>query len=133
MRFVTLATLEDRYQAQFVERALAEQGIRCIIAHENATDLMPHLTGVMGLGVEIRVAEVDYLQARHTIDMLRENDHITCPECGSTDIEFKPIAARAPGIFVLLLSILAFTPVAPRHMIACHCSKCGCEFQKRKL
>lgn len=133
MRFVTLATLEDRYQAQFVDRALAEKGIQCIVTHENTTDLMPHLTGMMGAGVEIRVAEVDYMEARRVLDQLREGDDVICPECGSNQVEFLPSAEKTPGFLVLVLSIMTFSPLAPRHIITCHCQTCGFEFQKRKL
>ncbi len=133
MRYVRLATVEDVYQAHTVEHALEEEGIRCIVAHENTTTMIPVLNGIMGAGIEIRVLEVDFLAANAILEKLKKEDVLKCPECGSQNLDYgvgtKSTLLRIFGS----AAVMSVFGLAGKSAFVYKCRDCGTEFRKNQL
>jgi DNA-directed RNA polymerase subunit RPC12/RpoP len=83
MRFINLCTVDNSFEANFIKKDLAEQGIACIVTNENFTSLMPQMNGILGSGIQILVYKDDLEVARQVIEKRTATDIVTCPECGS--------------------------------------------------
>jgi hypothetical protein len=64
MKYITLTTVNDIYEAQILRNALEDEGIPCMEANENVAMMLPHLRQ----GVQILVKKTDYLKAKIICD-----------------------------------------------------------------
>jgi hypothetical protein len=128
MRFINLCTVDNSYDANFIKEDLAEQGIACIITNENFTNLMPHMNGILGSGIQILVDKDDHMTAREILEKRTKKDIVTCPECGSKNIKYGLGTTRKTSkVFALILSLIIGSPT--RHIRQTYyCNDCKSEF-----
>lgn len=133
MRYLSLTTLEDSYQAHFLRKALEDEGIRCIVVNENMSNLFP-LAGPLGNQIQIQVVEADFDVARNVLNKLKVNtDTIRCPHCESLNIKYGlGNANRLKRIFFLVMATIFSIPIAKVHFVY-YCLDCNTEFRKSKL
>jgi hypothetical protein len=130
MRFLNLCTVDNSYEANFVKEDLADHGIACIVTNENFTNLMPHMNGILGSGIQILVDTDDLERAKEILDKRRLKDIETCPECGSKNIKYGlGTTHKGSKLFALILSLLITSPT--RHIRQTYyCNDCKSEFGK---
>jgi DNA-directed RNA polymerase subunit RPC12/RpoP len=128
MRFINLCTVDNSYEANFIKEDLADQGIPCIVTNENFTNLMPHLNGVLGSGIQVLVDRGDFEAAREILEKRRKKDIVTCPECGSRNIKYGlGPTLKTSKILALILSLIIAAPT--RHIRQTYyCNDCKHEF-----
>jgi DNA-directed RNA polymerase subunit RPC12/RpoP len=131
MKFVTLANVADSYQAHFVKEALAQKGIECMVINENSANLLQH-AGSLGECVLIRVLEKDYMTAKQVVDKLKtETAEITCPNCGSANVEY---GKGGKNTLMRMGMIFSFLFVSPGRMRLTYvCNDCNTEFRKSSI
>jgi DNA-directed RNA polymerase subunit RPC12/RpoP len=123
MKYVTLATVNDIYEAHFLTSALEEEGIRYIEANETTATLLPHLRQ----GIEIRVKDTDFLRAKVVSNRVEEMRRLRCPNCDSTSIKYQGEEGRELTPVETILSLVHF-PVK-KYLLIYQCSTCGTIFK----
>jgi hypothetical protein len=68
MDYVKLCTVDNSYEANFIKEDLAEEGIPCMINHENITQLLPSVSFIPGSGIQILVATDDLQRAKEVLN-----------------------------------------------------------------
>jgi hypothetical protein len=133
MKYVTLTTVDDTYQAYFVKKALEDEGIQCMIFNEHASNLLP-LAGPMAPIVDIKVLDDDHEAALKILTDLRaKTDVVHCPNCGSTNVEYGLGSKnKIKRIAVFMMAIFFWIPVSRFHLVY-HCKDCQTEFRKSKF
>jgi hypothetical protein len=129
MNYVTLCTVDNSYEANFIKDELGEEGILCMVMHETTSQIMPHLNGMLGAGVQVLVAVTDLPRAKEVVS-LRSLMALSCPNCGSSNIEFGMGSQhRFKRLLMIAMSILAAVPFGNVKQLY-HCSDCQAEFRK---
>ena len=130
MRFINLCTVDNSYEANFIREDLAEEGIECIITNENFTNLMPHMNGILGSGIQILVDKDDIEIAKQVIDKGIKKEIKTCPYCESMNIEYGlGTTHRLKRLIAIFISIV--TASLTRHIKPTYyCKDCKTEFGK---
>lgn len=129
MKYITLHTAENSYEANFIKDNLSDEGIACIVTNENFTSLMPHLNGILGSGVQILVDKEDYDWARAILDK-RNADVQACPNCNSKNIAFGlGTKHRIKRLIAIAIALIIGSPI--RHIRQTYyCKDCKTEFGK---
>lgn len=132
MRYISLTTLEDSYQAHFLKKALEDEGIMCVVVNEHMNSLFP-LAGPLGNDLQLQVAEVDFDAARNILNKLKSNtDTIRCPNCESLHVKYGlGIKNRFKRIIFLVMATVFWVPIAKVHYVY-YCLDCQTEFRKSK-
>jgi DNA-directed RNA polymerase subunit RPC12/RpoP len=130
MRFINLCTLDNSYEANYIREALAEAGIECMVTNENFTNLMPHMNGMLGSGIQILVDKDDLETARQIVEKRTKREVTTCPHCDSKNINYGlGTTRRSKKIIAILISFLTGSPT--RHIKPTYyCNDCKAEFGK---
>jgi len=142
-RIITFASYYDPMLAEIIKGRLEANGIPCYIADENINTLMPIYNQLTG-GVKLRVFAHDVEKAQLLIaedDSLETEEEpatensITCPNCGSTNVNYGPAVERKHNWWSIAISFLAafffLAPIYPFYAnMAVHCFKCGKDFKK---
>src|SRR5690349_14384124 len=133
MKFVTLTSVADSYQAFFVKEELASEGIECMVINENSANLMQHY-GTIGECILIRVLDVDYPTAKQVLEKMKlESATVTCPNCGSANVEYGTGVKNLLTRFLLVFSVLISSTILGRIRLTHRCNDCGYEFRKNAL
>ena len=128
MRFVTLTSVADSYQAFFVKEELAREGIECMVVNENLATL---LHGGFFADCIIRVLDTDYAYAKQVLDKMRiETATVVCPNCESIHVEYGtgPKNRIKRVLLILLTFVVGLT--SNRFQLTYRCNDCGDEFRK---
>lgn len=130
MKYITLHTVDDSYEANFIKDDLADEGIECMLTNENFTTLMPHMNGVLGSGIQILVDKDDYDRARQIIDKRNKRDVQVCPYCNSSNIKYGlGTKHRFKRLLAIAIALIIASPV--RHIKPVYyCKDCKTEFGK---
>lgn len=111
IRLITCNTVPEAY---IIEGKLANEGIDCIIANENFSNLMPIYNAMPGGGVQIQVREEDFEKARNLIidEIEPQNDKIICPKCGSDKYKLRSGNGRFRDWTSAIVALVTATPFA---------------------
>ena len=88
MRFISVCTVDDSYQAKFIKDKLSSEGIECILTNENFTAMMPLMNGMLGAGIQVLVDKDDFERASQILEKRNSRDVAVCPNCGSSNIKY---------------------------------------------
>lgn len=123
MKWITLTTVDDIYHAQTLGHALEEEGILYMETNENTATLLPYLRQ----GIQIRVKDTDYPEARVVCDRVEAMRRLRCPNCQSSEIVYQGADERPPRKGDVIEKLVKF-PVAG-HFLIYRCSDCGETFK----
>jgi len=129
MDFTSVQTYSNYVDAHIVMGRLESENIRCWLKDENTVTIDPILTNAVG-GIKLMVAKDQVGRAREILAQL-ETDRkgkISCPNCGSNNIEFVT-TPRKPGNWFSVLIGLFLTWFAMPVEKVYHCFACGHEFK----
>lgn len=59
MKFVTIASFPDLFEANVMKFRLENEGIECFLLDEHLASIRPHLAGLSTYGVRLQVVEKD--------------------------------------------------------------------------
>ncbi|MBL7709715.1 MAG: DUF2007 domain-containing protein [Chitinophagaceae bacterium] len=132
MEFIPVFTYNDYVSAHIAMGRLEEDGIDCWLKDENTVTINAAWTQAVG-GIKLMVAEDHVAKA---VDILKEIDRqhkatITCPKCGSHNIELVSTPRKASNWVMVIFGFL-FTSYAMPVDMANHCFDCGHEFPEAK-
>lgn len=128
MKYITLCTVDNSYEANFIKDNLADEGIVCIVTNEHFTTLMPHLNGMLGAGIQILVDIDDYERARQVVDKRTASDKSICPNCHSNRVGYGlGTRRRSMKIAALVIAVITGSPI--QHIRRTYyCRDCRAEF-----
>lgn len=128
MRFVTVRTVDNSYQAHFIKNMLEDEGIDCIVTNENFTTLMPYLNGILGSGIQILVDKNDVEKAIQVIESKVSKNVQVCPFCNSKNIRYGlGTKHKLKKIIAIIISLVVGSTF--RHIQQTYfCSECKLEF-----
>ena len=130
MEFVILESFTNYIDAHILLGRLEEEGIRCWLKDENTVTINPIWTNAVG-GIKLMVAREQLERAAELREQFvqQKKSNLSCPKCGSRDIEF----VSSPRKAVNWLSALAgffFGDYAIGADKEWHCFNCGAEFKE---
>ncbi len=133
MKFVPVWTYNDYVSAHIAMGRLEEDGFKCWLKDENTVTIDPILTNAVG-GIKLMVEETE---AQKAVDILMQlqQEHkakITCPTCGSHNIEVVSTPRKASNWASAVIGFL-FTSFAMPVETVNHCFDCGNEFAEEML
>lgn len=120
--WTTVATFSWYQDALLLKMRLEASGIDCIIPEQFTSTINPGNTG-MTVRVLVKAAQLDEANSLLAIGPI-EDTAITCPGCGSTEIE--TVGGMRTNIFRFLFGLLLVTPM--RRKETNRCTKCGTQF-----
>lgn len=129
MEYVLLQTYDNYVSAHIAMGRLEEDGINCWLKDENTVTIDPILSNAIG-GIKLMVAAP---QAERAAAILKELEQqykatITCPQCGSNNIELVT-TPRKPSNWISVVFGFLFTSYALPVEKVYHCFNCGKEFE----
>jgi predicted RNA-binding Zn-ribbon protein involved in translation (DUF1610 family) len=132
MNFIIAQVYSNYIDANIIMGRLEEEGINCWLKDENTVTIDPILTNAVG-GIKLMVAEP---QAERAFALLREfrkqqQSVLSCPRCGSANIEFVTTPRKASNWIGVIIGLL-FTNYALSADKVYHCFDCGFEFEKNE-
>ena len=128
MTFVLVQTYDNYISAHIAMGRLQEDGINCWLKDENTVTINPMLTNAIG-GIKLMV---ETTQAERAATILKElevqyKETITCPRCGSHNIEFVSTPRKATN-WIMAIFGYSFGNFALSAEKVNHCFDCGKEF-----
>lgn len=128
MNTVLLTTCNNSAEAYLIKGMLENNGIRCFVANENFSGLMPGFNGILGAGVQIIVEESDVEKARKLIEPTPMEDGMVCPNCHSSNVQLGLGPNKIRKIFVMLMALFSGIPFGNiKNTYYCH--QCKAEFK----
>jgi len=127
VKYITLYTSDNSIEAKFIRDRLAQEGIASMATNENFATLMPHLSGMLGSGIQILVRKDNYDRAKRILE--KDKAQVTaCPNCNSNNIKYGlGTRHRFKKMFALLLTSMFALP--SRHIKQTYyCDDCKHEF-----
>jgi predicted RNA-binding Zn-ribbon protein involved in translation (DUF1610 family) len=129
MNFVLLQSYDNYVSAHITMGRLEEDGINCWLKDENTVTIDPMLSNAIG-GIKLMV---EATQAERAAAILKdiELQHkatITCPQCGSHNVELVS-TPRKPANWIMAIFGFLFTNYALSVEKVNHCFDCGNEFE----
>jgi len=132
-QIITFETYYDPMLAQIVRTRLEDSGIPCFIADENLGTMYPLYNNAIG-GIKLKIFARDLEKCKAilaednniNIEEIPQEEldmQVTCPICGSTDVQYLPAKSHGSGLFSSLLS--AIKPADKQF----HCDNCGKNFE----
>lgn len=133
MKFVPVWTYNDYVSAHIAMGRLEEDGFKCWLKDENTVTIDPILTNAVG-GIKLMVEEAEAQKAFDILKQLQQEHKakITCPKCGSHNIEVVSTPRKASNWASAVIGFL-FTSFAMPVETVNHCFNCGNEFAEEKL
>jgi DNA-directed RNA polymerase subunit RPC12/RpoP len=130
MDFIPVQSYSNYIDAHIVMGRLEEDGIRCWLKDENTVTIDPILTNAVG-GIKLMVAKNQAERAGEILALLEADrkKKISCPRCGSHDIEFVTTPRKPGNWFSALFGLLWLSFAMPVEKVY-HCFDCGQEFEK---
>lgn len=132
MDFVVLNTYTNYVDAHIARGVLEEEGINCWLKDENTVTIDPILTNAVG-GIKLMVVRSQAERAAALLEQLRKESKATlsCPQCGSHNIELVSTPRKASNWFSALLGFITFSFAMPVEKVN-HCFDCGYEFAEKQ-
>jgi predicted RNA-binding Zn-ribbon protein involved in translation (DUF1610 family) len=129
MAFVLLQSYDNYISAHIAMGRLEEDGVNCWLKDENTATINPILSNAIG-GIKLMV---DSTQAERAATILKDLElqykaTITCPKCGSHNIELVS-TPRKPSNWIMAVFGFLFTNYALSAEKVNHCFNCGNEFE----
>jgi DNA-directed RNA polymerase subunit RPC12/RpoP len=129
MNFVLLQSYDNYISAHIAMGRLEEDGVNCWLKDENTATINPILSNAIG-GIKLMVEST---QAERAATILKDlelqyKETITCPRCGSHNIEFVS-TPRKPSNWIMAVFGFLFTNYALSAEKVNHCFDCGNEFE----
>jgi predicted RNA-binding Zn-ribbon protein involved in translation (DUF1610 family) len=130
MDFVHVYTYNNYIDANIILGRLQSEGINCWLKDENIVTINPILINAAG-GIKLMVTENDLQKAVELLSSFaaERKSRLSCPQCGSHNIEFVSTPRKAGNWFSVLIGVL-FTSFAPPVEQVYHCFDCRHEFAK---
>jgi hypothetical protein len=109
-----LTTAENVINAALIQHKLDAEGISSFITNEHTSTLLPHMNGMLGIGIQVMVDERDLQKAGEILLRDREEGQIkSCPYCGSADIGYGIGGKKKTKNLVnIVLSVFSGAPVS---------------------
>jgi DNA-directed RNA polymerase subunit RPC12/RpoP len=128
MNFVLLQSYDNYVFAHIAMGRLEEDGINCWLKDENTVTIDPILSNAIG-GIKLMV---EVTQAERAATILKELDlqykaTITCPRCGSHNIELVSTPRKPANWLSAILGFLSVNYAMSVDKVN-HCFNCGKEF-----
>lgn len=132
MDFIPVQSYSNYIDAHIIMGRLEEEGIHCWLKDENTVTIDPILTNAVG-GIKLMVAKDQAERAGEILALLETNrkKKISCPGCGSHNIEFVTTPRKPGNWFSALLGFLVLSFAMPVEKVY-HCFNCGQEFETPK-
>lgn len=127
METTTLITCNNSVEANLIKGMLENNGIESFLTNENFTNLMPHLNGVLGAGVQVMVDKKDLRMAQELLEAQRNTDETICPDCGSNNITTGLGTNGFKKRITVLISLFAWIPFGNLKRTH-YCKDCKTEF-----
>jgi predicted RNA-binding Zn-ribbon protein involved in translation (DUF1610 family) len=129
MNFVLLQTYDNYVSAHIAMGRLEEDGINCWLKDENTVTIDPILSNAIG-GIKLMVEATQAERAAAILKEieLRHKETITCPKCGSHNVELVSTPRKASNWVMAIFGYL-FTSYALSAEKVNHCFDCGHEFE----
>jgi predicted RNA-binding Zn-ribbon protein involved in translation (DUF1610 family) len=129
MNFVLLQTYDNYVSAHITMGRLEEDGINCWLKDENTVTIDPILSNAIG-GIKLMVEATQAERAATILKEieLRHKETITCPKCGSHNVELVSTPRKASNWIMAIFGYL-FTNYALSAEKVNHCFDCGNEFE----
>lgn len=98
-----LATLPNSIDAHLLKSKLENEGIESFLMNENFSSWFPIYYNILGGGVQVVVKRGDLVRAREIAKL--DSGKVTCPACGSLNIElaYERPQRKAALLFIGLL------------------------------
>ena len=126
MSLSELATYDNTITASMLKTKLEAEGIPCFLTNEHFTNMMPIYYNMLGSGVRVMVP-TDQLERAKEIAKI-DAGQLTCPNCGSTNIQNE--TQRTTNKFKLaLIGLLLALPIG-NLLNNYTCQDCDHQFRK---
>ena len=126
MSLSELATYDNTITASMLKTKLEAEGIPCFLTYEHFTNMMPIYYNMLGSGVRVMVP-TDQLERAKEIAKI-DAGQLTCPNCGSTNIQNE--TQRTTNKFKLaLIGLLLALPIG-NLLNNYTCQDCDHQFRK---
>ena len=107
---IRLVTVSNSIEATLIQQRLEMEAIESFTTNEHITTLLPHLSGILGHGIQIMVREDQYQKAKEILGKSEKTPE--CPECGSKNIGYGMRGKQRFGDRLLIfLSVLFAMPM----------------------
>ena len=129
MKFVPVAAFNDYIGANILLGRLQSEGINCWLKDENSATITPFLSNSIG-GIKLMVAESQEEQVKDILVSIEteRKKKLSCPHCGSHNIEFVTTPRKPGNWFGVLFGLLWASYAMPIEKVY-HCFNCGKEFE----
>ena len=129
MNFVLLQSYDNYVSAHIAMGRLEEDGINCWLKDENTVTIDPILSNAIG-GIKLMVEKT---QAERAATILKDielqyKETISCPKCGSHNIELVSTPRKTSNWISAILGFLSVNYAMPVDKVN-HCFNCGNEFE----
>lgn len=133
MEFIIVNSYNNYIEAHIARGVLEEQGIRCWLKDENTLTIDPILTNAVG-GIKVMVANKDAQMALEIFNQLRKEQKlaITCPACGSNNIELVSTPRKALNWLSAILTFFLGNYSMAIEKVN-HCFACKHEFRETEI
>lgn len=130
MEFFILDTFDNYIDANLTLGRLKDEGISCWLQDENTATVNPFLTNAIG-GIKLMVPAEEVYKAKKILNTINEikKESLSCPYCGSLNIEYFSIQRNTSNIFSFILCRVFGSHAKGVHL-AWHCYDCGKEFEE---
>lgn len=128
MDFLPVNYYQNYVDAHIAKGVLEENDIECWLKDENTVTIDPILTNAVG-GIKLMVAKEKADMARKILEDLRNEQKalLSCPKCGSHNIELVSTPKKAANWFGALLGFFTMNYALSVEKVN-HCFECGHEF-----
>jgi rubredoxin len=128
MDFLLLRSFDSYISASLTLARLDDQGIECYLKDEYTVTIDPMLSNAIG-GIKLMVRADDFEKASALLTGFDEDyrDALTCPQCGSHNVEYINKPGPKNWTTAVLSWFLASYAVATEQIY--HCYSCGFEFE----
>lgn len=130
MNFIPIAYFNNYIDANIILGRLQNEDINCWLKDENTATITPFLSNAIG-GIKLMVAEPQTDRAKEILGEIEEEKkkRLSCPNCGSHNIEFVTTPRKPGNWFSVLFGLLGGDYAMPVEKVY-HCFNCGKEFEK---
>jgi Zn finger protein HypA/HybF involved in hydrogenase expression len=130
MEFVLLQSFTNYIDAHIVMGRLEQEGIRCWLKDENTVTINPIWTGAVG-GIKLMVPQDQWERASELVQrfMKEKKSRLSCPNCGSHDIELVSSPRKAVNWFSALAGFFLGDYALSAEKVW-HCFHCHAEFKE---
>jgi DNA-directed RNA polymerase subunit RPC12/RpoP len=128
MEFLQLRSFDNYINASLTLARLDEEGITCYLKDEYTVTIDPFLSNAVG-GIKIMVLPDDFEKAKALLTGYDKDyrENITCPECGSHNVEYIIKSGVKNWLTAVVSWWISSYAMAAEHVY--HCYNCSFEFK----